>query len=490
MLLYVCAALLSDQPRLAQYAGEQFELAAGVSHEVYHAPLGSIYWGVLAGFLDANTPVQQTLQRAVDKNVEPGELLEVSPDGNGIGYVIYATAAMRIFGPRIHSLLYAFLVLLLISSSAFIWRYQDRRLLFVPLYFTALTVLMFTVVGADAGEASEFPIGGIRYFSLFAIMPAAHVFLELADVTRSGLRLTARNAALLGIQVLLLMVAIIIRGSPAYLLGAIGLAGLTMIAAHRRERGELRNIAGKGAYIGALGAAFFAIFYLSVPGDYKASGRTMGHLWHRVVISLALNPAWPFGNLREVYDCRPLVPEGLVRDPADMDGIGGCIWSSLPRNRHVPEAELMAHLYDGEYEGAMREAIFDIARSYPREVLETFFYYKPLTLWNTMMASLDLYFNRQAFPMVIVFLAQSAVTIIFIVSGMSGAHARQARPLGRMLALFLLWSLLPQFVAWSSPHTSADITLYVLMSIGLILAAASERIRRNTRRGGPEPTRA
>jgi hypothetical protein len=488
MLLYVCVTLLSDQPRRAQYLGEQFDLAAGVSHEVYHAPLGSIYWGVLDGFLDLATPVQQTLERAVNENREPGELLTVSPDGNGIGYVIFATAAMSIFGPQISSLLYAFLALLLISSAAFVWRYQDRRLLFIPLYFTALTVLMFTIIGVNPREADNIPIGGIRYFALFAIMPAAHVFLELADVSISGLRMTARSAALLGIQILFLVVAIIIRGSPACLFGAIGLEGLAMIAAHCRKPAALQNVVGKGAYIGALGAALFAIFHLSVPDDYKATGRTMGHLWHRVVISLAFNPAWPFGNLREVYDCLPLIPEGLVRSP--MDGIGRCIWFALPRNRHVPEAELAAHIYDGDYEGAMREAFFDIARSYPREVLETFFYYKPMRLLNTMTASLDLYFGGQAVSMVVVLLAQMAMTITFIVLGTTGASEGQPRLLGRMLALFFSWSLLPPFVAWSSPHTSADLILYVFVGIGLVAAAGTERIRRYTRRGGLDPTRA
>ena len=485
-LLYVWAALLSDQPRYAQYFGQQYELAAGVSHEVYHAPLGSIYRGVLAGFLDGATPVQQALERAVNKNIEPGELLKVTQDENGIGYMIFATAAMHIFGPRIYSLLYAFLILLLISSAAFIWRYQDRRLLFVPLYFTSLAILMFTIVGVDPQEVSEIPVSGIRYFSLFAIMPAAHVFLELADMTKSGMRLTARNAALLGVQTLLLMVAIIIRGSPIYLVGAIGLEGLTMMAAHRHRRAALQNIVSKGAYIGATGAAFIVIFYLSVPGDYKETGRTMVHLWHRVVISLSLNPDWPFGNMREIYDCRESIPQGLARYP--MDQIGHCIWLSLGRNRNVATPELIGHIYDREYEAAMRETFFGIASSYPKQVLETFFYYKPSWLLKTMIASLDLYFNRQGLWMVIAFLAQMAVTIIFVVSGTSGAPEREPRPLGRMLALFFAWSLLPQFIAWSSPHTSTDLSLYVFMSIGLILAAVSEGIRRYTGRGGPEPT--
>ena len=458
-----------------------------MSHEVYQAPLGAIYRGVLAGFLDRATPVQRTLERTVNKNIEPGELLKVAQDGNGIGHVIFATAAMHIFGPQIYSLVFTFLLLVLISSAAFIWRYQDRRLLFVPLYFASLTVLMFTVIGVDFGEMSNIAIGGIRYFSLFAVMPAAHIFLELADITKSGLRLTARNAALLGIQTLLFTIAIIIRSSAAYLLGAIGLAWLVMIVAHRRQRPESRNIVGKGAYIAALGAAFIAIFYLSVPGDYKATGRTMGIFWHRAVISLGTNPAWPFGDLRKIYDCPELIPEGLVHGIRDRSG--QCIWFSLGRNRHVPAPELIAHIYDREYEGAMREAFFDIARSYPRQVLETFFYYKPLNLLDTVAGSLALDFNRQPFLMAIVFLAQVAVTIIFVVSAMSVARERQAQPLVRILALFFLWSLLPQFVAWSSPHTSADLSLYVFMSIGLILVAASEAIRRNTRRGGPEPTR-
>ncbi len=486
-LFYLCAALLSDQPRHAQYRGEQFELAAGVSHEVYQAPLGAIYRGVLAGFLDRATPVQQTLERTVNKTIEPGELLKVAQDGNGIGYVIFATAAMNIFGPQIDSLVFTFLILVLISSAAFVRRYQDRRLLFIPLYFASLTVLMFTVIGVDLGQMSNIAIGGIRYFSLFAILPAAHIFLELADITKSGLRLTTRNAALLGVQTLLFTVAIIIRSSAAYLLGAIGLAWLMMIVAHRRKRAESRSIVGKGAYIAVLGAALIAIFYLWVPGDYKATGRTMGIFWHRVVISLGTNSDWPFGNLRQIYDCPELIPEGLIHGIRDRTG--QCIWFSLHRNRNVPAAELNAHIYDREYEGAMREAFFDIARSYPRQVLETFFYYKPLKLLDTVAGSLALDFNRQPFLMAMVFLAQVVVTVIFIVSGMSGAPERQAQPLVRMLALFFLWSLLPQFVAWSSPHTSADLSLYVFISIGLMLAAASERIRRNTRRGGPEPAR-
>src|SRR5262249_19521881 len=107
---------------------ELSSLAAAVSNVVYGAPLGTVYSEVLQGFLPDNAgnwaSMLQTLSKARWAGVEPGVLLKTTEDGNGVGYVVFATAALRLFGLHLWALPAFMLALMGISCIAFLWRFS------------------------------------------------------------------------------------------------------------------------------------------------------------------------------------------------------------------------------------------------------------------------------------------------------------------------------------------------------------------------------
>ena len=411
-------------------------------------------------------------------------MLTVIPDGNGIGYSIIATLAMRLFGLHLISLTFALIGFMGISTFAFLLRYQDDRVFFVLLYFFSLTIMLFTPLVTDAFLRGQVSVGGIRYFTLLGILPALHIFWEIVGSARANARARPDNFILLGVQVLMLAVVILIRGSAGYLLGALVTAFFALLEARRRDPAGLRKVLGKGAFVAVLSAVLVASFYLWVPQGYKESGRTFGLVWHRVLISLGGNPAWPFGNLRDVYaSCKhyDVSRGGLV--PGTVDANAGCFWEAYAFEHGLTESEMNAGTYGGRYETVMREVFFRIARKYPTQVLETFFYYKPMDMLASLRYLIDFGAPGKTHGIKLLLLAlalaQASALAACVVFGVSGEPRNHTRLLTGALMLFALWSIVPYFVAWSTPHTSAELLFYIVSGLAVALIAAFEAVRRS-----------
>ena len=71
-------------------------------------------------------------------------------------------------------------------------------------------------------------------------------------------------------------------------------------AAWRRGLGidRIAQITACGLIVGAL---TLAAMTQSVSPEYAKEGRLFGNIWHRVVISLSMHAAWPFGRLQEMF---------------------------------------------------------------------------------------------------------------------------------------------------------------------------------------------
>jgi len=479
-VIYAVATLALDQPHRVQYDTERTSLAAAVSHVVYGAPLGTIYAGVLASLWDPSRTMQQTFEEVIRGDVQIGRLLDAAMDGNGIGYLTIASLAMRLFGLHLTSLNYAPISLLAVSTVVFLFRFRDGRFLFVPLNFLSLTIMLFTPLVTDPDLASQIPVGGIRYFSLVGILPAMHILLEISDSSKLRPVAVLRNCAFLGVQLLVLVISIVVRSSTGYLLGAIAVGCLVTVGTHVSNRTGLRNVIYKGTFTAVLAALFFALFVLWIPKEYKESGRAMGLVWHRVLISLGANPAWPFGELRNIYQCDRYVPEGLV--PGIVDRNGHCVWASYGVRHGLSFDEINDGVYDGPYETAMKEAFFEIARLYPVQVLETFIYYKPMAFLSTMSQLVDIDIVGISLTSISLLVLQVLNFIAFAVCGTAVLSESRVAFLARPMVLLSVCALLPIIVAWSNPFTSADPLFYFFAGLGLALGVAIESIHRLIRR--------
>src|SRR5208282_3652912 len=108
--------------------------------------------------------IQQTLEETARGGSETGPLLAANPDGEGIGYTVITTLAMRLFGLHLSSLTLVLMTIMGISTFVFLLRYQDDRVFVVLLYFLALTIMLFTPLVTNERFANAAPVGGIRYF--------------------------------------------------------------------------------------------------------------------------------------------------------------------------------------------------------------------------------------------------------------------------------------------------------------------------------------
>lgn len=473
-IIYASAVVALHQHRDNLFCCERVGLAAAVSNVVYGAPLGKVYPAIQAQLLDMGAPVAAVLDRVTHLSPPPQNPMTAQPDGNGIGFITTASWAMRLFGPHLFAIPLFMLGLFALSAGSFLWRFPDDRSAVVTVSFLALTLMLCAPLVWDAEIAGQIPIGGIRYFSLLAVVPAFHLLLELADQGGGG-SAKRRDLVLLAVQTIVLALAVLVRGSAAVVAGPILLVGLVKVWKSRGNRSELRSLRRKAAIIAMVGAVFVGSLLAVLPSRYLRDGRITTVFWHRVVMSLGINPAWPFGNLREVYHCENGgLSEGLI--PGAVDHNGGCIWWDWVGTHHIPSGVAMGGIYGRQYEAVMRATFFDIARLYPREVLATFLYYKPKWLLQSMEYSvLNPAFNSPVLNLLVIAEFVNFVGLLIVAARFSARTAMLR--LAGLGVLFGIFTMPTYLVAWATPHTTADLLFYCLFCIGTGLGAALEPLR-------------
>src|SRR5262249_49980936 len=141
-----------------------------------------------------------------------------------------------------------------------------------------------------------------------------------------------------------------------------------------------------------------------------ASGKAFVTIWHRAFLGLGVDPDWPYPKVRAAYPC-PRITEGIV---GVSDRNGHCIWHAYAHEHHMSDADLVAGVYGSEYEAALRDAYFFVWRNYPREVLVSYFYYKPQAIVATVRQQLST-LSPTATPVVWpLALAQLVIIIAFV----------------------------------------------------------------------------
>ena len=76
-----------------------------------------------------------------------------------------------------------------------------------------------------------------------------------------------------------------------------------------------------------------------------------------------MNPAWSYGNVRDLFDCKSFVPEGIL--PGADDKGAHCVWWDYATKHNIPVDTAVTMTYGREYDKALREAFFNILRSSP-----------------------------------------------------------------------------------------------------------------------------
>lgn len=464
------------------YDIEREPMAAAVSHIVYRAPLGTEFEAVRNDFINSNSPIEHKLTAVTERKIDLGRLLPHTLDGLGVGFPLFATAAMLIFGLHTDSLIIGFLCLQSVAGLVFLFRFTDARALIIPLYFTALAAMLITPIGTDPSIVSQIPVGGYRYFALLAVIPALHITLEMID--KADYPPTARRMCLLTAQALLLICVYVVNASILYLTVPIILIGTSLAIWRRKNRKFLVLLAKKFGSLVVVAIIGYGIFYSIILASYRQTGKIGDLFWHRIFISYGANPAWPFGNTAEVYSaCKREIPRGMVSGIVDQDG--ECVWITYGTQRGFSPTQMHDGLYGVEYEKVIKAAFFNVFFSYPRQSLKTFFYYKPTVLLETLKALLTFA------PKAGILRYSILIIEVFLLFGLAGLENVPPRPLTTMAAAIGITgagTLSMYFAAWSNPWTTSDLVCYLFMLIGLTPIAAICFIRRSGERVRVIPT--
>jgi len=483
-ILYAIAALLLDQAHTNKNWNIEANVGfpAAISATVYGAPVGTVVDQVDRIFQQIFSPdrpitVQDAFFLTAGGQISGGQPIEHF-DGTGPGFPLFATVAMLLLGPHLSSVVSAFLILMGLSSLIYGIRFEDDRLLLVPVQYLALTTMMLAPMVTEYAWSFQTSIGGQRYFMLAGILPGAHLFFELCDRDAHGWRKPGWPALLLGLQMALLVLVMFVRNSIAYVLAPSLLALAWRWWSRRRKRQGRVDLYWKAVAAGVAATIVVGAVAAAMP-SYIESGRVFGVVWHRAFISLGLHPEFPFGDMAPKTDCRKYIPEGLVGGLADRNG--HCVWLADPANKNRELSDIGPETLGPQYERVLRQATIQTIVAYPRQALELYFYYKPLLILTTLRESLRLSITaanaRATWFVSLQWLAFLAFVFLTATSGRETVTPRIAA----LPAAFFLLSMAPGIVAWSHLSTGVDTVFLMYCLIGLAVAFVAERVVRLAR---------
>jgi len=475
--IYAVVLFSLSQDRDAAFAVDRSSVAAAVSNIAYGAPFGTVHSGVLEHFLrHVEAPLQEVFDEIGSDETSVGPVMPTIHDGNGSGYIVFATVALRLFGLHSWSLLLLMLGVMGFSALSLLARFGGTIAEVVILYFCGLTFMLFTALIWDPANSLQMSVSGSRYFTLVAILPAFHLLFEIVHGPGSEPERARRRDFLLAAQTAIFVLSVLVRSSVAPTAGALGVVWLGLLWRRRHAEAELRSLGRKAAIIGLVAVGFVGILILILPFDYVTEGRFTKTFWELLVVGLGVNPAWPFGDLRDIFDCRQYIPEGLVSSLVDRNG--HCMWWHYAAKHKIPATEVIDGTYGGRYEIAMRNAFLKISWLYPVEVLATFFYYKPKIIISSILASLETRLVSYP-PLAIGLLFASFANLLayFVVGARLPAPNRKL--IVKAAMLFAAAAVPSYLVAWASPWTTGDLLFYCVFCIGLLsglVAAAGYRV--------------
>jgi hypothetical protein len=484
-LLYAAATIVAVHSLPSAWPIErQISIPTAISNVFYGLPLGLIDSNVLAEFQDtlaaegANPQsVEKAIEAAARGDIPRGNAVNtlIGIDGIGMGQPLFIDLAMRLFGPHLLSISYLFLLLMGLSALSFIGRYDNGRLNFVPLHFVALTCMLLTPLLTVPLIRDQTPLGGNRFFGILGILPALHIFFEFTrgDERRDGQ--AWKSWVPLSVQLFILVFVLLVRSADAYLLAPPICAAVFSVCRNRGNGILQHGIYKKLGYAAILGIVFTSALFASAP-NYLRSGRIGGTIWHRAFGGFVAHPEWPFGNLRDVYDCTKYIPEGLQgRSGRAADRNGHCVWWAYPPNQARPVQAVQDGTYGSEYEAVLRRAYFNVIFSYPRQALELYLYYKPTLIAATLWKGL--HWRPDLEPLSILLLAalQAALLVGFVAVSAAKTPFIAKTILGP-LALFFLFSVVPQLAGLTSLQTAADLIFYMYAALALVFALAVQAI--------------
>jgi hypothetical protein len=381
---------------------------------------------------------------------------------NDQGMIDFTRGAFWLFGIDVRSLYYFFFLLVGISGSLFVashWRsYHACVLLFACM--CAIYGFMPSVVLDDSQLLS---VANYRFLSTLGIIPLFHILLFMLRPT-SPIRWTDL-AALVG-QAALLVFVYSIRSTAVWALATLSLVFAALIAGPAMHAWRSRSlvIPVQAATRCAIMMVFLAIL-LGVSGIRSiylspSCGVTLNThpMWHNVFLGLTLGPKWRvrFGAAEYENADGDLAAYVAAKKYAQAHGLPyqtePTIWVP-PQTGSVMSAPMPFGSWQ-VYEGVMRAAFFEFALRHPGYVFQNFFIYKPLLFSRMLGTMIEKMLNDLGALQIAC--ATFMLLLLSMLQGPKRAEMLSYPLVAVVVAVGLIMSASPSFVAYPAPHVIAD----------------------------------
>jgi hypothetical protein len=407
-----------------------------------------------------------------------------------LGYVDFAKLAIRIFGLKIESFYYAYFLLLVSASVAFLVVFWSDVLPRIMLLFTLFAFFIEMHTAIFTPHMPTFP--GLRHGSTLALVPLWHFAFLVIYRRRPSVVTVAATLMQFGI----LLLAIKMRGSAAWVVVfVVVLAALTAGSHWFRATGEQRTW--PRLLHAALQWPIVLLFAgLLLQGEYWKATLHPVYLTDDV---LPYHEFWEGAYLGIFLKAPELLPEnsraleiGRTTHNADMAGFAASAEylndtrfmplppdfpRSFPPGFMSPWTGSLKFRLNNE---VMQRIVFRIAARHPFGMLKLYLVTKPIWVFEVVRAALGSV--TLGWPPLLVVGATVALCVVFIVRGAIGDF-----PVGTALILVagsLPFSALPNLWTFPMFHTLADVFLMTLVFLQLLIFATLVlAVRRLSARG-------
>ena len=433
--------------------------------------------------------LQSALQRAqtvdlpppapADANGDYSDLMGFSGEDTGLG--TYTYLAFRLFGVNIPALTYLYFVI--VTISLLLYGIGHWRSVGAMAAVVAVTLALYVVVCDDIvnflGSSELFSNGpGIdlkdpRFLGTIAAIPLLHVIVMW---TRPRYWLGPLDYVVVAMQAAIFAFALQIRSPVVWAVLALLAFWLTIAALALRRGRSLRSLCdwrqsrSAPMPIAVLAVLFSAQLLAAVTLHplYRAQGDVPRHMfWQGLLSSLEVNPEWSVKYGPSVNNATgDSLPEeaariAIMKLPAEeqhqyLAPNGWPKWNALEKFSRI--------------------VFFDILRDDPKFVAHAFFVDKRAQAWRSEQQFFGVLFS--GLPVWNVLMPAAAVLFLVVLVAWNAEAQATLLPTAGVLPLFIVLSLLPNWLVALSPMVMIDHFVWVVVFLVLLLVIAAAAVVR------------
>jgi hypothetical protein len=451
--------------------------------------------------------INEALQRAtLLHNIN---LSQIHAYVNDQAYLYFVILAFFLFGIKIQSLSYLWLLVLFVSVTSFLAAYREK----IPslLLLWSLLVAITLVLISNPGVGNQLiTVYNYRFLPILGLIPLLHVVLSIDSQQRSLI-----NWVLVSVQILILVFVLLARGSAQWMLIAIALSVMYSLWGNRRkphtDTNNPENISPSGTVASCITPLILVLVIFALAKstmsaflheEYDEALWARSHVvWHAAVVGMTTDPI-----LMSRYVCSdklltdrlkgfeqlqcdktprryPRLVYGIFNQPSDMHGFQAAVrylrdhGSDEQIGTEIRRPGYFNIKWD-RYGEIMRRVYFDMLRQDPVDSLYMFAIVKPLK-YVKEAGMYTTYFGKGLWG------SQSTIGVLGILAILFALHTYLLRGFRQLMThethlqneggispriflLIFISSLAPSILFYSQSHTIAD-SVAILFALALSL---------------------